>query len=247
MDEILKKAALQELCNFLGYDEGKFYFSLINKEFKTIEHSHSKSYRILKVLYNSGAAFKLINRDSERESTTYTPLPPHFLCNLTNINQEIISYLEKIYTKNYMNLFKNTYLEMSLYYQHNLDLFLIRNFMKDYAIIAAGSSTNFSIAKEYLRPELIKKVKFYCRKDRAKIHDSQLHEVNPEFIGNRRILIIDGKILWEVIRLPQEGSIQSPEKTKFIGYFLSRDLNEGKEQDYIKSIENELKKLLSIT
>ena len=247
MDNILKKAALQELCDFLGFDEGKVYFSLLNKE-KSEGYSHSKSYRIFKSLYNLGAVAKLNQINNERDFLTYAPLPPTFLHLSKDKNQKVLDYLEKLYLKNFKDFFMNTYLELSFYWNSRLGIFLVKNFMKDYTIAIFGGSSEFFIYKKNLPPKMFNKIKYFCRRDYVDKSDDKLNIVEPHLIGNRRIILIDGRILFEVLRLPHEAYIDSPEKTKYIGYLLSKPLKIKKgEIDYIKGVEKELKKLLNFS
>jgi hypothetical protein len=65
---LMLKAAQQALSEFLGYDEGIVYYSLLTNHSKEIESqfSYSKRYRVMKSLFESGAMAKLKpkNKDS---------------------------------------------------------------------------------------------------------------------------------------------------------------------------------------
>ncbi len=253
MDEkLLEKAALQALCDNLGFEEGKVYFDLLNKKDLDLigkEYSHSKYYRILSSLQDSGALAKAIIEG--KDIAVYIPLPPTFLYH-EEPGEEflgILDYLENLYLKNYREIYNDAYIEINWKYKVFESLFLVKNFMKDYAIIVSGGSETYFLFKKYLPPEKLNKIKFFCRKDYSRRSDPGLNLIDPSIIGNKRTMIVDGKIILEVLTIPQEDSYFNPNKTRYLGYLLTKSVKiktpEG-EVDFIKRSENELRKLLNI-
>jgi len=248
MDNVLKLAALQKLCGFLGHDEGKFYFNLINKEKTDNIHSHSKSYRIFKSLYESGAVAKIKDVKKKKDFISYIPLPPTFLCEPKgDIDQKILGYLEKIYLKNYRSLFLDTYLEFSINYGSRIALFLLKHYMNKYAVIISRGA-EYEIYKRHLSLEKFNKVTFFFKKDYAKKTEGKMFAVESHLIGNRRIFIIDGKILGDVLSIPSKNDFERPEKTRYTGYLLSKEIiitTPEKNINYIKQVEEELRRLFN--
>ncbi len=246
MDNIIKSAALQKLCDFLGYDEGKFYFSLLNKK-KSGEYSHSKSYRLFKSLYNSGASAKVRDVKKEKDFLNYLIMPPTFLCS-ADVEKEILDYLEKIYMKNYGEIFNRAYLEMSIEQGNQIFLFFLKNYMKDYGIVIHGSDKYYPIYKKYLSSESFEKVFYICRKDQISGVIGKIISVEPHFIANKRAIIIDGKIVAEFFRFPKEANSEMI-KPRYFGYYLSKDIlidSDKGRKSYIKQVEEELKKLFNL-
>ncbi len=247
MKDLLQMAAVQKLCEFLGYDEGKFYFALLNRK-EIHDYSHSKSYRLLKSLYDLGAVAKVRDVKKEREFSSYVPLPPTFLYNLKETAiKEIITYLEKIYLKNFPALFLNNYLELSFSYGFQLPLFLIRHYMKQYAIIVFGSDDDYSLYETYLSPENFKKITYICRKDYAHGVKGKIIAAEPCLVGGRRVVIIDGIILLDFLRFPKEDAAKNPRGTRYYGYLLSKDLIENpRKLGHVKRVEQEIRELFHL-
>ncbi len=247
-DTIIQKAALQALCDHLGFDEGIVYFDILNKKDYSKKYSHSKTYRILQSLQDSGAISKVVKE--EKENAVYVPLPPSFLYNSEEKNiKKIIEYLEKLYLANYSDLFMNNYLEIDFRYTQQIQLFLIKYYMEDYAIMVTGGNQEIHKYKENIPKEKLDKVTFICRRDYLTFDDPIVRAVEPHLIGNKRVFIADGKILVEVIRFPNENPVQNPNKTKFSGYILSKKMivkTKYGDKDYIKMTEDEIRKLLNI-
>jgi hypothetical protein len=103
--QLLQSASKQALCEVLGYDEGSLYYLLLDKDSQGIERnfSYSKRYRIMRKLYEIGVMIKVNN--SQNESYSYTVMPPLFLRG-KKVAQEIISYLEGLYRKNFLSTFQ---------------------------------------------------------------------------------------------------------------------------------------------
>jgi len=247
MNSIMKSAALQKLCDFLGYDEGKFYFNLLNKK-KFGEYSHSKSYRLFKSLYNSGASAKVRDVKKEKDFLNYLIMPPTFLCS-ADIEKEILNYLEEIYLKNYGESFDTAYLEMSIEQGNQNFLFFLRNYMKDYGIVIHGGDKYYPIYKKYLSSESFEKVFYICRKDQISGVKGKITSVEPHFIANKRAIIIDGKIVSEFFRFPKEANSEMI-KPRYFGYYLSKNIlvdSDKVQISYIKQVEEELKKLFNLS
>src|SRR3989344_5536411 len=240
--EILDRLALQSLSNFLGYDEGKLYFEIINKidtPAKT-EHSHSKKYRILKKLQELSVIAKI---GSDIDSTRYFPMPPTFVAD-NKIDKIILNHLEDIYLKkHYLDLLKILNNKQMIYISfkglknNSLILFLLKYFMKDYAIILMGG------------PAKLNKIKYFYREDYFTENLSlQTHKLKSSKIGNKRLALIDGNILIEFLKFPNAHYFYKPEETLFIGYMVGSNFEistpSGK-INYIKSIEREIKETIS--
>jgi hypothetical protein len=249
MEDIKDKAATHLLCEQLGFDEGEFYFNLLNKRKDDEKHSHSKNYRILNNLFNLGAIGKIRNIKDKSEIQTYIPLPPTFLFDVKSTkNDGLIGYLEKIYLKNYGSLYTNGFLEIVFSYNNRLAFFLINNFMEKYAYFLSGGSESYIVCKNHMDPKKVDKITYLCRSDFLKTQDAGIKALPPQLIGNRRMLIIDGKIAMELLRVPNSEAALQPEATKYMGYVLSMPLNikeAGGSFDYIKELEEEFKKLES--
>jgi len=252
--EILDRLALQSLSNFLGYDEGKLYFEIINKidtPAKT-EHSHSKKYRILKKLQELSVIAKI---GSDIDSTRYFPMPPTFVAD-NKIDKIILNHLEDIYLKkHYLDLLKILNNKQMIYISfkglknNSLILFLLKYFMKDYAIILMGGTSEFEYYLHNLDPGKLNKIKYFYREDYFTENLSlQTHKLKSSKIGNKRLALIDGNILIEFLKFPNAHYFYKPEETLFIGYMVGSNFEistpSGK-INYIKSIEREIKETIS--
>jgi len=245
-ENILQRAALQAMCDYLGYDEGKVYIDMLTKKEMSEEYSHSKSYRILKSLFDLGAIAKIKEKG---DISVYVPLPPTFLIGEMK-DAKIIDHLEKIYLKNHSDIFKGKYLQISLkgQFQNSLILFLLKHVMNKYAIIVSGGVFDYNSLKANLGADKISKITYFCREDYSESSpkSSNLIKVEPAKIGNKRIVLIDGKILLELLKFPNTDSLNHPENTLYKGYMLSTSFmintTSGK-VDYIQQIEEEIKEL----
>jgi len=137
---ILHKAAQQVLCEVLGYDEGRLYYTILSKT-EPPEHSYSKRYRILKSLFVQGALAKL--KSSEKDFYVYTPLPPSFL-HSKKVNSKIIGFLEELYIENFSDLLETPFSQIILRDETGLVSFLLKYLMKNNANLSGTKiSTNF--------------------------------------------------------------------------------------------------------
>lgn len=245
MANVIRLAALHSLCNFLGYDEGNFYMDFLEKKNPHQKYSHSKSYRILKALHDFGAIIKTRSLEKENSNPSYDPLPPTFLNEDGRIDLKILNYLEKIYEKNYPSFFLEKYIQISMRWGNSLSLYLVQNYMKEYAIVVGGGSEDYELYKQLLSPEDFKKITYICRDDRVKKRSEGMIVADSHLVGSRRLLIIDGKILMDLLRFPKEEASESAAHTKFIGYILSKKLKEVKEKKkgYIAEVEDEVRTL----
>ena len=127
---------------------------------------------------------------------------------------------------------------------HN-EKWILCSWYRDYAIIIGGGSEDFNLYKQLLSPEDFKKVTYICRSDRAKKRDGGIIVADSHLVGSRRLVIIDGKIMMDLLRFPKDEASDSAVKTKFIGYILSRKLKEVKNEKkgYIAHVENEVRTL----
>jgi hypothetical protein len=237
------KAAVQVLCDYLGYDEGRHYFNLLHKKELNGEHSHSKTYRIFQSLYKAGAIIKLKNLKENKETITYAPLPPTFLYGKVNGDfNGLISDLEEVYLNNYRRLFENNYFEISASHNTRIDLFLIKHMMEKYSLLILGSGEDIPFFKKYLKLEKFRKIKCLCRDDYINKPCEGLKAIPGHLIGNRRLIIVDGKIVLEMLKLPNSRSSLDSEINRYVGYLLSGRLDVesyGGNYDYIKRLEEE--------
>jgi hypothetical protein len=248
-ENILKRASLNALCDYLGYEEGKVYFDMLIKKEMSEEYSHSKSYRLLKSLFDLGAAAKI----KEKDISVYVPLPPTFLIEEVK-DAKIIDYLEKIYLKNHLDIFQDKYLQISLKgaFQESLVIFLIKHLMKKSALIISGGVVDYNYFRANLDKDKLDKISYFCRKDYSETVPSNANiiRVDPVKISNRRIILIDGRLLIELLKLPNIDSVNHPEKTVYIGYLLSKNFMvntpSGKE-NYIQQIEKEIQELYKLS
>jgi len=252
--QIVEHAIKNMFCDYLGFDEGTFYYELIkNKDYlsKSSSHSHSKKYRILNKLFELGVVAKIGNPE---ENAKYFPLPPTFL--MRDIKEEhLIVSLEKIYIKNYFVEFQknveNKYLTISFRGHANnwLLLFLLKYIMEKKAIILMGGVREYAFYKEHLNNEQFDKIEYYYRNDYAKSKTFNAIPLNFSKISNRRVAIIDDKIFIEFLKFPNSDHYNRPQDSYYVGYILGDKFktNNGKEAvSYISQMINEIKELIKL-
>lgn len=253
-EEILNKLTRQYFCENLGFEEGMFYFNMIinNEEFSKKNYSRSKKYRLLKKLYEEGAIAKIGN---DSENIKFLPLPPPFLSKNT-IDKEVIGHIEKIYLAHQYNklledLNKKACLHISIrgHKNNSLILFLLKYYMKKSAIILMGGTDEFEFYKRNLNKESIEKIKYYLREDYDLKTSPGARKIKSCKIGNKRLAIIDGEIIVEFLKTPNDDYFNHPERTLFTGYIIGPNFetttNKGKE-NYAKLIEKEIKELIQL-
>ncbi|MBU0957748.1 MAG: hypothetical protein KKF56_02965 [Nanoarchaeota archaeon] len=131
-EEVIQKAAKQVLIEILGFDEGCVYFLLLNKDDLVLkkDFSYSKKYRILKKLFESNGVCKI--KEQNKDFYSYFLLPPSFL-RFEKVDLNIVEYLEKIYLKNFGNIFYKDFSQIILKDDKTLLIFLLKYYMKDKA------------------------------------------------------------------------------------------------------------------
>ncbi len=154
-NNLMDKAAKQCLCEALGHDEGTTYYLLLHKDYEGLsrEFSYSKKYRVLKNLFNSCAVAKLKLED--KDVYNYIALPPTFL-HTDETDQKIVDYLEKIYLRNYRNLFSSRFSQLILRSEKWLILFMLKYSMKENAKIIIPELDQKILGKKFSKVELVK-------------------------------------------------------------------------------------------
>ena len=173
---LLEKAAQQALSEVLGYDEARAYYLLLLKKEDDLEKefSYSKRYRLMRSLFLQSAAGKI--KPKEQDFFSYIILPPSFLY-FGSVEVEIVEFLEKLYLKNFLNIFENDFSQIILRDEKVLLLFLLKNIMKEEARIE-GEEFNLGFLGERRR-----KVELIGR-------------------GDRRIGRIDNNLKFEFVNMP---------------------------------------------
>jgi len=198
MKELKLKAAKHELCENLGYDEGKMYYLLLIKDEKEIdrEYSYSKKYRLFRSLFEQGAMVKI--KYIEQDFFSYLLTPPNFMHKF-KIEKELINILETLYIRNYLKIFNSTFFQIILKDEQPIIIFLLENFMKKEARIITDNLE--------LQEGLIKSINLKCKKE-----------------TKRKIGIIDNNLVFEFSNIicynghEHVGAISSKENRE---YFLS--------------------------
>jgi hypothetical protein len=212
--EIFAKACEQALCQSLGYDEGRTYYLILNKEEVLLkqDYSYSKRYRIMRSLFDLGVVGKLKN--SKKDIFNYFLLPPVFLYS-EKIDLEIIEYLEGVYLKNHADLFKNEFSQIVLKNEKNLLIFLLKYFMNHNARLVIDDLGSIDIigAKEN---DIVIKKSCNCK---------------------RRMGIIDNEFVFEFVDVMNERGYES------IG-FLANNVQNGLKRDYVSFIDEEIRKVV---
>lgn len=254
-EEILDKGIIHTFCDYLGFEEGKFYFSYLNNKNHPIdskEYSHSKKYRILNRLYELGVLVKIGNDDL---NTKYFLLPPTFIGELLK-DKKMLDKLESIYLKNHQNdlinnLTKNKYLSISFRGQRNnsLILFLLKYYMKKEAIVIMGGTSEYEFYKKNLDSNKLDKIRYYCREDHKNINCDKIIGIKSSKVLNRRIVIIDEDLLIEFLKFPNPNHYENPADTLYMGYIIGKDFEykvKDKNINYIKQTKKEIEELISL-
>jgi len=188
-EKIIIKASQQALAEALGFDEGRAYYLLLTKQGEQLdqEFSYSKKYRLMKSLFEAGAAGKFKPKD--KDSLTYFLLPPSFL-SFKGADEEIVSYLEKIYLDSQSEILKSGISQIMLKDEKPILVFLLKYFMKENAKVNADDLNMKKIlGSKSARIDLTSK--------------------NGE---NQRSGIIDKKISYEFVKIPAKN------EREYIGY-----------------------------
>jgi len=211
---LLDKASQQLLYQELGYDSGKAYYFLLTKNFKDFEKefSYSKRYRLLKELFNCGVIGKI--KIESQESFNYFILPPLFLYS-KEIDFDIITFLEKIYLKNYSDILLSSFSQVILKSENPLIFFLLKYFMKEEATLTLDKTILNKVLGDNLDKVNILKARTETK---------------------RRIGIIDKNFTFEFFDMLNKTSYES------FGYIINhhQKCDQSKTDDIIK-IKNELK------
>jgi len=192
--EIVEKAMIHILGEEIGFEEAEIYWKMIRKE-SLEEINRSKKYRILKELFELGHLLRI----KKHGIFEYIPVPPTFIYLESDIKKEHIDKQEKIYLKNYFNLFKegDFLLEASGKVINGIVLFFIKNFMKKKADILLGGPDIFDLIEKetpakfdninFIGINKYFKKKGYCEKN--------LKLTEEEIISDRRFCIIDDELI----------------------------------------------------
>lgn len=209
-DKYREKAALQMLCELLGYDEGRAYYLLLTNQGALFEQefSHSKRYRITSSLFKTGMMGKV--KYSDKNVFQYTLLPVSIF-RLTGADLDLLSFLEEVYAKHHKNLFNATFSQWMLKDERGLIIFMLKYIMQDAAQLVSDDSTSFN---------------------KAGI-DTERITLKPMLRGTRRRFgIIDKSIAFDFSPFAECNSIAA------IGYIARASTN--KEGCKVKLVEREL-------
>ncbi|MEK6896737.1 MAG: hypothetical protein AABX12_04760 [Nanoarchaeota archaeon] len=132
---LIEQAARHALSEALGYEEAKLYWMILTKQEHTIEKefSHSKRYRLLKSLFHNGYLAKA--RKSNTDAVSYILLPPSAL-RFSNVEEQLVAYLEERYSSEYAFLFRNAFTSLVLKDERGLALFAVLSLARMNAHIA---------------------------------------------------------------------------------------------------------------
>jgi len=192
--ELIEKAIIHLLGENIGFEESVMYWSMLKKE--TLEGlNKSKKYRTMNRLFNLG----FLLRVKKKGLSEYIPIPPTFLHFNYNLDRETIEKQEKIYLKNYIQLFneKDIILESTGEVIDSLILFFIRYMMEKEAFIVLGGPPIFSILKKEV-PEKFNNIKFIGIKkyfEKYPFGETNIKLKKEEIISDRRFCIIDNKLV----------------------------------------------------
>ena len=192
-NSLLEKASQQTLSEVLGYDEGRVYYLILNRDEKSLsdEFSYSKKYRVLKNLFALGAVGKV--KEGDKDFFSYIPLPPSFLYK-KKVDSEIVEYLEEMYLKSYENVLRTKFSQIILKDEEGLVIFLLKYFMKDEAKL---NGSNPSVG----RIKGVKREKVVVKSD----------------LNGRKIGIIDKTISYEF------SGLRSSKDYEYVGYLANED------------------------
>ncbi|MBI2630591.1 hypothetical protein HYW76_05825 [Candidatus Pacearchaeota archaeon] len=193
---ITLKAAIYTLGESIGFKEAETYWKILSKE-KLIGLNKSKKYRIFQQLFKQGFLFK-IRKEGMFE---YLPVPPTFLQEY-GLENSLLTFYEKEYTKNYPNLFSEDKIfletsEKSSMLIDNLLLFLMRQFMKKGAKLLIGGPTIFLLLSR-LASQKMDKIEFIGIEEFFKkeglLNTSVILRPKP-LIADRRFCVVDNRLL----------------------------------------------------
>lgn len=256
LNELARRAAKGFFEDFLGSEEGEMYFFLLldTPELKKeidLKHSRSKKYRLLNSLFEIGVLGKYLSGDS---SGSYFLLPPTFIHKATS-NKKIISELEEIYLLKHYPVLKKALAEGSpIHIQFNgivenyLILFLLKYQMKKEATILMGGFLDYDFYKKNLNEEQLSKLRYFYRSDRGP-YPGNANPIHFSKIGNRRLAIIDGELLIELLKFPNSDVFFSPEKSYFVGYIVDKNFVQNinhKKINYVEQIKKEIDELIRL-
>ena len=139
-----KKAALQMLCEILGYDEGRMYHLLLTAQDAVVERefSHSKRYRLTNTLFKAGMIGKV--KCMDKNSFQYVVLPASIL-QFTNADSDLIAFLEMLYANNHAHVLNQTFSQWMLKDERGLIMFMLKHIMQDRAQLVSDDPRAFKM------------------------------------------------------------------------------------------------------